>query len=40
MDWYKVIIFIVGILMGIWIADTPQPTPSSCFPICMQMIGE
>lgn len=37
MDWHKVIIFIIGIAMGMWVADTPRPTYSSCLPVCVEL---
>lgn len=38
MNWSKVIVFIIGILMGWWLAATDsQPTLRQCMPICVEM---
>ena len=37
-DWGKVIVFIIGVLVGAWLTATTDPTIEECIPICSQMI--
>ena len=38
MDWGKVIVFIIGIIMGAWVwsIDCPSPTPQECLSVCVE----